>query len=124
MKLLKRKLNLDSSTVLTEKLTSGPPSEDYAQVVEQCLMSLTTELRLSLEYYLEHLPGAEAIRVLYIGGGGSRFVHRLDFFEREVKVPTHKLEALSRVRIREGLDTALIQSNEDLLLMALGLCLR
>lgn len=124
LKLLKRKLNLEPEAVISAKETPAARSPEYLEVVEQGLASFSAELRLSLEYYTERVAGAVPIQFLYVGGGGLRFVPRPDYFDGEIKVPTRKMEVLSKLGIPSKLDGALIRSNEDLLLTALGLCLR
>lgn len=124
LKLLKRKLGLDPNAVVTmqESRENRPP--EYKIVVEQALCSLVNEVKLSLGYYLDHVGGAEPIQILYIAGGGFRLLPDPQYLENELRTSVKRPDILSRLKICDGVDSALLKSNEDLLPGVLGLCLR
>lgn len=124
LKLLKRKLGLDADTALAIQKEESRMTPEYKAVVEQALSGLLNELRLSLGYYLDHLPGAKPLENLYIAGRGFRFIPDLGYLEREMKTPTCRPDIFFRVGISSRLDESFIKKNEDLLPATLGLCLR
>lgn len=124
LKLLKRKLGLEEASALAMQQDSSHFTTEYRQVVEQGLAALLTELKVSLGYYLDHVAGAEPIQSLFILGGGFRFIPDPSFFEQAIKIPTRRPEVFSRIGIRAHLDPEVLKKNEDLLPVAVGLCLR
>ena len=121
LKLLRRKTGVEAKEVIAfQKDPSRIPSQ-HQTVIEQGLSNLVNELRLSLGYYMDHVPGAVPVETLYTTGGGFRLVS-IPTFEDQLKVPVRRLEVLSRIEISSGLDPAHLKENEDLLLPALGLC--
>lgn len=123
-KLLKRKLELDPEAVLALQRDPGRLPSEYRGVVEQALSSFVNEVKLSLGYYWDHISGAEPIQTLFVAGGGLRLVPDVGFLGQEIKIPTRRPELLPRIQVRPQIDDALLRKNEDLLPVALGLCLR
>ena len=124
LKLLKRKLGVEPQTFFSKQETLSSLSPDFASVVEQGLAGLQTELKLSIGYYMDHVAGAEVLQKLLVVGGASRFVPNLSYFEQALKIPTHRPDIFSHFDISLQTDSALLKKNQDLLPVALGLCLR
>ena len=124
LKLLKRKLVLDTDTVLAIQKGESRMTPEYKAVVEQALSGLLNELRLSLGYYLDHVSDAELVQTLYIAGRGCRFIPDPGYLEREIKIPTRRPDIFSQVGVASHLDKSALKKNEDLLPPILGLCLR
>ena len=121
--LLRRKLGLEPAAIQATVERGGEVSE-WKPVIEQGVVSLATELKVSIGYYLDHVPSAKPLQGLFLSGGGLRLMGGLESLEQQLKIPTKKLNILSQISADARIDTALLRSNEDLLSVALGLCLR
>lgn len=124
LKLLRGKLALARDAAWAPQRDPSLFTPEYKAVVEQALSGLFNELRLSLGYYWDQVPGAEPIQNFYVAGGGFRFVQDLSALERETKIHTSRPAIFSRIEVPPHLDPSLLRENEDLLPPALGLCLR
>ena len=121
--LLRRKLGLDSAAIQAAVERGGEVSE-WKPVLEQGIESLATELKVSIGYYLDHVPDAKPLQSLFLSGGGLRLMGNLEPLEQQLKIPARRLNVLSQLSVEARVDTALLKKNEDLLSVALGLCLR
>lgn len=121
--LLRRKLGLDPGAIQAAVEQTGEVSE-WRPVVEQGVATLATELKVSIGYYLDHVPDAKPLQGLFLSGGGLRLMGSLEYLEQQLKIPTRRLSLLSQVSLGARIDTTLLKKNEDLLPVALGLCLR
>jgi len=124
LKLLKRRLGLDTDTALAIQKEESRMTSEYRVVVEQTLSGLLNELKLSLEYYSDHISNAEPLQTLYLAGRGFRLIPNLSYLEGEIKIPTRRPDIFSHVTVASHLDSSVLRHNEDLLASALGLCLR
>lgn len=124
VKLLKRKLSLEPEAMLSMQQDPSRSTPEYRAVVEQALATFLTEVKLSLGYYADHVPEASPVQMLLLMGGGSHFISDIPFFEQEVKIPARRPEIFTRVEISSNLDAALLKKNQNILPVALGLCLR
>lgn len=124
LKLVKRKINLEADAVFQMLKERSQWTEEFRVTVDQAVRVLLSELNLSLAYYSDRVAGAQPVESLLIVGGGSRFIPDLGLFETELKIPVRRPDIFSRVGIQAGLDEAFLRKNEDLLAVALGLCLR
>jgi len=97
---------------------------DYQSVVQQAVVNLLNELKLSLAYYQDHVRGAESVQTLFVAGGGFRLVPNLKQIEESINIPTCHPDILSRISVNTRLDPSLLKKNEDLIWPALGVCLR
>lgn len=122
LKLLKRKLGVEAEKAASLLKDPAKILPEHQTVIEQGLSNLVNELRLSLGYYMDHVPGAVAVETLFVTGGGFRLIS-LKSLENQLKITVRRLEILSRVELESGVDASAIKENEDLLLPALGLCL-
>lgn len=124
IKLLKRKLGLEPEAVLSMQQEASRSTPEYRAVVEQALGTFLNEVKLSLGYYADHVSEAGPAQTLLLTGGGSHFISDIHLLEREIKIPAQRPEIFARVGIASNLDAALLKKNEDILPVALGLCLR
>ncbi len=124
LKLLERKLGLSREDVLKIQANPSQAPAEYKPVVEQAFSSFISEFKLSLSYYLDHIPGAEPIQTLFMMGGGFRFIPNPEFLEKQIQIPTRRIDLLSHLEFRPKIDRALLKQNEDILPAAVGLCLR
>ena len=124
LKLLKRKLGLESEQAVQLSKKGQGASADYCSVVEQALSGLANELKLSLGYYQEHVPGAASTETLFAFGGGFRLLPELKVLEKEIQLAVRRPDLFSKVRVQTHLDLATVKANSDLLSTALGLCVR
>gem|GEM_PF-964966 len=124
LKLLKRKLGLETDRVvqLTQKGAEANP--EYCAVAEQALSGLVNELRLSMGYYQDHVQGAAGVQTLFVFGGGFRLLPDLQYLEKETQLLVRRPDLFSKVHVQAHLDLASIKANADLLSTALGLCVR
>ena len=116
-KMVKRKLGSELDTM------PGKMTAEYKAAVEQSLSGLFNELKLSLGYYNDRIPGAQTIETLYVAGGGFRLIPDLHSIEMQLKIPVVRPQLSSKIEVNPHIDPAFIKQNEDLLLPALGLCL-
>lgn len=124
IKLLKRKLSLESENLAALLNDPARQNEEYRAIVDQSLEAFLTELKLTLNYYSNHIAGADPIQTLVVLGGGARFFRNLDLFEKELGVAARRPEALAHVEVDPRLPLDEMKKNQDLLPVALGLCLR
>lgn len=124
LKLVKRKLNLETEAVFSMQRNPAQSTTAYRGVVEQAVATFLNELKLSLGYYHDHVVGAEAIEVFYISGGGFRFIPDVGLFERELKVETRRPDFLDRIAVASSINRESLRQSDDLIATALGLCLR
>jgi type IV pilus assembly protein PilM len=113
-KLLNRKLGADATV----------DSPEYRAVLEQGLETLLSEIKLSMAYYSNHVAGAQPVQTMLVMGGGSRFIPELGMLEQGIKAPVSRPSVFSHIGIHSKLDESLVKKNEDLLPVAVGLCLR
>ncbi|MBI4115828.1 MAG: type IV pilus assembly protein PilM [Candidatus Omnitrophica bacterium] len=124
LKIIKRKFGFETeglSLTQVQKLLANP---EHQKALEERLGSFFTELKLSMGYYLDHVSGAEAIQTLFLSGGGFRMISNLAILERELKISVRKPNTFSKFIPGPHLNQDLLKENEDLLPVALGLCLR
>ncbi len=124
LKLLKRKLGIESSAALALTQESLVKDPSLKAVAEQALSSLVNELKLSLGYYMDHAPASASVETLYVFGGGFRFFSPLNYLGKEIEISVKRPELFSKIHVQPHLDAAKLKANEDLLPIALGLCLR
>ena len=124
VKPLKRKLGLEADAILDLHKAPDNLTHEHREILGECLESFLTEVKLSLAYYSDNVPDAEPLQTLLVTGSGTRFLPGLGFLEKEIKIPARRPDIFGHVEIQEGLEEKLIRENEDLLSVALGLCLR
>ena len=124
VKLLKRKLGLEPEGLAAVLNDPALQHEEYQTVVNQSLESFLTELKLTLNYYSNHVAGADPIQTLIVLGGGSRFFTNLGVFEKELGVAALRPDVLPHLEVDPRLPLDEMRKNQDLLPVALGLCLR
>lgn len=124
LKFLERKLGLSQEEAFKIQKDISQASPEYKQAVEQVFASFMSEFKLSLNYYLDRVPGADLIQTLFIMGGGFRFLPDHEFVEKQVQIPIKRVGLLSFAETLSKLDQAFLKDNEDIILPALGLCLR
>lgn len=124
LKLLKRKLGIEPAAALALTNESFAKDPQLKAVAEQALASLVNELKLSLGYYMDHGVTPASVGTLYVFGGGFRFLSQLNYLEKEIEIPIKRPDIFSKIHIQPHLNSASLKANEDLLPIALGLCLR
>ncbi len=116
LKVIRRKLGAEADKI-------QPGSSEYKSALEQALDNLINEIKLSLGYSMERIAGAKAMEMLFVTGGGFRYVPSLNYLEQQLKVPMRKPELTEKIKTHTRVDPNLIQTNQDLLVPILGLCL-
>lgn len=124
LRIIKRKINLEEAGAMGMLNDASKWTSEFREAMESGLATFVKELKLSLGYYLDRVSGAEPIEKLYLMGRGARFLKNSDFLEKETKIMVHRPDILSKIDLSSFLDGSLVQQNEDLLPIALGLCLR
>lgn len=123
-KQLKRKLGISAESLEEKDIVKKMNTPEYQAVIEQSLLSLVNEIRLSLGYYLDHSTGTEPIQSMYVMGGGFRFVPDLKRLSEQCGLPIARPDFFSRFSTGSGVNVDLLKHNEDLIPSALGLCVR
>ena len=75
-------------------------------------------------YYLDQVPGAEPVKNFFICGGGGYHPLVLETLTKNLGVSAEMLDVVTKVELAPGLNPEIIKSNQGLLPVSLGLCLR
>lgn len=124
VKKLKRKLGLTQEQALQQIEVDRQPSAEAREVLKEALNDLVSELKLSVNYYLDQVPGAEPVKSFFICGGGGYHPLVLEVLTRDLGVSAEMLDIVSKADLAPGLSPELIKSNQGLLPVSIGLCLR
>lgn len=124
IKKLKRKLGLTHAQALEQIEVDRQPSAEAQEIIKQALADLVSELKLSVNYYLDQVAGAEPIKNFFICGGGGYHPLVLETLTRELGASAEMLDILSGVELAPSVSVDEIKSNQGLLPVSIGLCLR
>lgn len=124
VKKLKRKLGLTQEQALEQIEVDRAPSPEATAILKEALSDLVSELKLSVNYYLDQVPGAEPVKNFFICGGGGYHPLVLETLVRDLGVSAEMMDVVSKVELAPGLSPDVIKSNQGLLPVSLGLCLR
>ena len=124
VKKLKRKLGLTNEQALEQIEVDRQPSPEAQEIIKQALVDLVSELKLSVNYYLDQVAGAEPIKNFFICGGGGYHPLVLETLTRDLGASAEMLDILKGVELAPGLSPEVIKSNQGLLPVSIGLCLR
>ncbi|MDD5019837.1 MAG: type IV pilus assembly protein PilM [Candidatus Omnitrophica bacterium] len=107
-----------------EKLKCGPSGreEEVSAAWDPVLSNLTSEIRVSLDYFESR--GDKAVGLVLITGGASRLYGVREYLEHALAVDVKHLAYGERLRLGEGIDRQAFAADSGLLAVALGLALR
>lgn len=124
IKRLRRKLGLTQEQAVQQLEVDRAPTPEAMQILKEGLGDLVSELRVSLNYYLDQIPTAEPIKKLFIEGGGGYHPLVIETLSKDLGFPVEMMCVLDKIQLGEGVDANLAKQNQGILTVALGLCLR
>ena len=125
VKRLKRKLGL-SEAEAREKLAiqNDKVSPEIKSILHDVLGNLVADLKVSIDYYMDQVSQSEPIQMLYIGGGEASLPIYTETLERDLRIPMHTMEFMTRIKLGPDVEAAKVRAAECYLPIVLGLCLR
>ena len=124
IKKLKRKLGLTQEQAVQQIEVDQQPTPEAEAILKEALSDLVSELKLSLNYYLDQVPGSEPVKALVISGGGGYHPVAVQALTAELGFTVETMDILSSIQLGSGLSPEVIKSNQGLLPVSLGLCVR
>lgn len=125
LKRLQRKLGISEQKARELFFEVGDKlAPEAAQIIHEGLDKLVTDLKVSLDYYLDQNPTAEPIQTLYVAGGEASRPIFLETLTKGLHIPVQAMDVLSKVQVGPEVDAGLLQPNLGFLPVAMGLCLR
>jgi type IV pilus assembly protein PilM len=124
LKRLRRKLGLTQEQAIQQIEVDRVPTPEATTVIKEALGDLVSELRVSLNYYLDQIHGAEPVKKLFIAGGGGYHPLVIETLTQSLGFPTEVIQVLGKIQMGPGIDANLIKQNQGILTVALGLCVR
>ncbi len=121
---LKRKLGLTHEQAVQQLEVDREPAPEALGVLKEGLADLVSELRLSLNYYLDQVPGAEPVKNLLISGGGGYHPLVVSTLTSELGLTVETMDVLSTLQLGPEVDLETVKSNAGLMPVSLGLCAR
>ncbi len=124
IKKLKRKLGLTQEQAVQQIEVDKEPAPEALGVLKEALSDLVSELKLSLNYYLDQVPGAEPVSNLVLSGGGGYHPVVIQTLTADLGLKVNTMDVMSGLKIADGLDVEAIKKNLGLLPVCFGLCVR
>lgn len=124
IKRLKRKLGLSDQAAMEQLEVDRAPNPEAVEVLKEGLGNLVSDLKVSLDYYLDQVQPPEPITKLFLAGGGGYHPIVLEELGNNLGLPVQTIDVLSKISLAPGLDAELIKKNQGLIPIALGLALR
>lgn len=124
VKLLKRKLGLTDAAArhLLDGAQPAPP--EAIEVIKQGYGNLVSDLKVSIDYYLDQAQNGQPLQMLFVEGTGSYYSLLSEIIAASLGITVHPFDLTSKVELGEGVDAGLVKKNSDILPVAMGLCLR
>ncbi len=123
LKRLKRKTGLSEEKAV-EELMNDSPSPEVIPVLKAALGDLISDLRVSLNYYLDQVPSAQPIKHLFALGGGGAYRLTLETLHEQLSIPVEAMHIFDKLQIHPSVDAAALERDQMLLPVAVGLALR
>jgi type IV pilus assembly protein PilM len=124
LKRLKRKLALSQDQALEQIEVDRAPTPEAAAILKESIGDLVTDLKVSLNYYLDQVPGSEPVKQLFVGGGGGYHPIVTETLKTHLGISVEAMDILSKVELAPDIDAQLIKKNQGLLPVSLGLLIR
>jgi type IV pilus assembly protein PilM len=123
-KRLKRKLGVSSEDLIKKLENIELLEEKIRQEMLDALTPLISELRVSLDYYLDQVQHSNALENLYLCTEQAFYPIILDALNKNLGIAVGNLNLDGKVSLGPKLSKEGIEKNEMLMPIALGLCLR
>lgn len=124
IKKIRRKLNFSQEQALEQIEADRVPSTEAVEEIKEALGDLATELKATLNYYYDQVPGSEPIQKIFIEGGGGYHPLVIEKLTQDMGCGVERIHVLDKVQLAEGLDANHLKSNQGILSIPIGLCLR
>lgn len=123
-KRLRRKLSLTQEAALQQMEIDKEPSPEASAVIREALGDLVSDLKISLNYYLDQVQGAEPVKKIFIGGGGAYHPLVVEVLGQALGFPVEIMSVAGKIQTAEGVSPEMVKKNQGMLPVAMGLCLR
>ncbi len=124
LKRLKRKLGLTQDLALQQIEVDKAPTQEAMAVIIEALGDLVSDLKVSLNYYLDQIQGAEPVKKIFLEGGGGYHPLVMQTLQKDMGFPVETMSILDKIDISPELDREFLKKNQGLLPVTLGLCAR
>lgn len=124
LKRLRRKLGLTQEQALQQIEVDRVPTPEATHVIQEALQDLVSELRVSLNYYLDQIHAAEPVKKIFIAGGGAYHPLVIETLTQNLGFPVEVIQTLEKIQVGPDTDANLVKENQGILTVALGLCIR
>ena len=124
LKRLKRKLGLSQEQALQQIEVDQAPTPEATDILKEALGDLVTDLKVSLNYYLDQTSGATAVKQLFVGGGGGYHPIVTEILKNSLGFEVEAMDVLGKVQIAPEIDAVMLRKNQGLLPVSLGLLIR
>ena len=124
IKRMKRKLGLTAEQAVQQIEVDHAPTPEAAAVLKEGLGDLVSDIKVSLNYYLDQVQSAEPVKTLFVSGGGGYQPIMVETLKTDLGFDVAVMDILSKIEIDESIDKEFVARNQGLLPVALGLCLR
>lgn len=98
--------------------------KDLQATLEKSLRFLVQEVRLSFNYFENHVPGAEAPEKLFLSGAASRIDHLQELLQKELNTPADYWDPTKRLTIAPSVDRAALDKLKSGMIIGIGLAIR
>ncbi|MBI3314153.1 MAG: type IV pilus assembly protein PilM [Candidatus Omnitrophica bacterium] len=125
IKRLKRKLGVSEEKAREYFLeTRRKPTPEIAVIIQESVGNLVADLKVSLNYYLDQIPNAQAIKKLFIAGIEAYHPLVVETLSKELGIPVEPMNIFEKLICGPEVNVELVKENLGFLPVPLGLCLR
>ena len=124
LKRLKRKLGLSQEKAMEQIEIDRAPTPEAAVLLKEGLGDFVSDLKVSLNYYLDQIPSAEPVKKLFLCGGVGYQPIALQTLTENFGFPVENMNILTKIETGVEVDVELLKKNQGLLPITLGLALR
>lgn len=122
-KRIRRKLGMSLEDALKIFDMSKAPSEEEREVLREGYENLCADLKMTIDYYIGEIAGAEKVTKLFLSGGGD--VAMIEAVLKDmIDVGLEKFDIVDLLQVGPEVDKETLQKYKQLLPVAMGLCLR
>ena len=124
LKRLKRKLGLSHEQAMEQMSEDRAPTPEALSVIKEGLGDLISDLRVSLNYYLDQVQSAETIKTLFVSGGVGYHPILLENLRGDLGFGVESFDIMNKIELASGVDSEMLKRNQGILSIAMGLCVR
>lgn len=124
LKRLKRKLGLNQEQAIQQIEIDKAPTPEAMTIIIEALGDLVSDIKVSFNYYLDQIPGAEPVKKLFLEGGGGYHPLVIETLQKDLAFPVTTMSILEKIDAAPDLDKELLRKNQGLLPVTFGLCVR